>query len=230
MALSSSNLNLRIISALLLIPFVIGAIVAGGWIFGLFVSLAFGLCCGEWHAMSRRLSWGAIAFPAGLVYFAASFILFVLLRTEDENGLYLILTLMICVWASDTGAYVAGRAIGGPKMAPTISPNKTWSGLAGSVVAAAAALYILLYVAPHIAHIIPNTIKLTPSHAAMMLLYGGVIGYVGQAGDLLESWMKRQADMKDSGALIPGHGGILDRIDALLLVIPVFYAICRYGL
>jgi phosphatidate cytidylyltransferase len=110
--------------------------------------------------------------------------------------------LLAVVWSSDIGAYLAGRLIGGPKLAPRISPGKTWSGAAGGVAAvlavgvAAAALW--------------------PVPAAPVVAAAAVLGVAAQAGDLLESAVKRHFGVKDSGRLIPGHGGLLDRLDGLM--------------
>ena len=224
----ASNLSLRILSSLILIPVVFGAIFAGGWIFAICVALAFGITCGEWYNITSKTDRPFLYLISGLIYFAVSFILFTLLRIE-ESGLYLILTLMLCVWASDTGAYILGRLIGGPKMSPTISPKKTWAGMAGAILGSALTFAGCLLAAPELSGLIPNAIEVKAG-VPLLLLYGGLIGYVGQAGDLSISFMKRKAGVKDSGALIPDHGGILDRIDSLLLIVPVFVIVCRYGL
>lgn len=122
--------------------------------------------------------------------------------TKGEAGRFLVLWLFAVVWASDVGAYAAGRALGGPRLAPVLSPNKTWSGAVGGLVGAglvglAAALAVGVPLAPAIA------LSLVLSVAA-------------QLGDLAESLAKRRFGAKDSGALIPGHGGLLDRLDSLL--------------
>jgi phosphatidate cytidylyltransferase len=110
------------------------------------------------------------------------------------------------VWACDIGAFFAGRAIGGPKLAPRLSPNKTWAGLGGGVLAASVLALLL-----HRFEGLPLRLTLaTPLLAAF-----------AQAGDLFESWLKRQAGVKDSGNILPGHGGILDRLDGLVPVAPV---------
>lgn len=113
---------------------------------------------------------------------------------------------MALVWATDIGAYAAGRAIGGPKLAPAISPGKTWAGLAGGV-----ALASLFGAAMHRGYGLP--LRLTAATPALAVL--------AQAGDLYESWLKRRAGVKDSGSLLPGHGGIMDRLDGLVPVAPV---------
>lgn len=120
-----------------------------------------------------------------------------------------ILLLVLAVWAYDTGAYFAGRRIGGPRFLQHISPSKTWAGLAGGLVAATAVTGALLWALGE------------PPLAALVL--GPLIGLAAQAGDLAESMLKRAAGAKESGRLIPGHGGLLDRVDSFLFVAPVAY-------
>ena len=112
--------------------------------------------------------------------------------------------------ATDTGAYFAGRSIGGAKLAPRISPNKTWAGLIGGMIAASAVSLMLYPLMP-----LPNT-------ALSAILVGCFTALLGQAGDLFESWLKRRKGLKDSGSLLPGHGGILDRLDSYATVLPFF--------
>jgi len=112
------------------------------------------------------------------------------------------------VVATDVGAYFAGRGIGGAKLAPRISPSKTWAGLIGGVVCAATASWAVLWLAGEAGSI-------------WFVGFGGALAVVAQAGDLLESAVKRHFGVKDSGSLIPGHGGVLDRLDGFLTVTPV---------
>lgn len=131
-----------------------------------------------------------------------------------------VLGLVVC---TDTGAYFAGRAIGGPKIAPSISPSKTWAGLAGGM--AAAALWAMLYIL-FAAYVLSAMSPTGPSLAeafrttrvGMAALAGAGLAVAAQAGDFYESWLKRRAGVKDSGRLIPGHGGLFDRVDGLLPV------------
>ena len=116
----------------------------------------------------------------------------------------LVFWLMVVTWSTDIFAYFAGRSIGGPKLAPRISPNKTWAGLAGGFAGAALAGALLAWL-----------FALDP----LFYFAGGPLGIIAQAGDLYESWVKRRAGVKDSGSLLPGHGGVLDRLDGLLPVI-----------
>lgn len=153
---------------------------------------------------------------AGAVYVGLPILALLLIRRQEE-GIVFTLWALALVWMCDIGAYFCGRAIGGPKLAPAISPNKTWAGLGGGVAAAS-----LFGAAMHLAYGLPWRLTLaTP-----------VLAVVAQGGDLFESWLKRRAGVKDSGNLLPGHGGVLDRLDglvpvapiaALLVILPKFY-------
>lgn len=125
------------------------------------------------------------------------------------NSLNLILVLLVAVWVTDIGAYFVGRSLGGPKLAPRISPKKTWSGFLGGVTLAALAVASMPFILDFGA---------TEDHkkALIFLVSGGVLAAVSQCGDLLESHLKRRHGVKDSSRLIPGHGGILDRADGLM--------------
>lgn len=155
----------------------------------------------------------------GLLYIGFSMNVMVWLRNGSPDGLYHMLTLMFIVWASDTCAYFSGKAIGGPKLAPRISPKKTWAGFLGSSIGAgfvAAGLASSWVLTTFNVHTIGDM-----GQAAYFAL-GFVLAMFGQAGDLFISIFKRFYGVKDTGTLIPGHGGILDRIDALLLVALLF--------
>jgi len=146
-------------------------------------------------AASRRATTGA-----GLLYIGIpSFALLSLSWVWEA----LVFWVFVVTWATDIFAYFAGRAIGGPKLAPGISPNKTWAGLAGGVAGAALFGWLLA-----------SWFEMEP----FFLWMGGPMAVAAQAGDLFESWLKRRAGIKDSGSLLPGHGGVLDRLDGLLAV------------
>lgn len=145
----------------------------------------------------------AVWFAAGLPYLAFSAVALVYLRDLPGTGFVTMLYLIACVWGMDIGAYVTGRLIGGPKMAPAISPNKTWSGLIGGLVLAMLLSGGVLFL----------------SHSQKLfrgLFIALSLGLVAQLGDLFKSFFKRRAGVKDCGNLIPGHGGVLDRIDGLV--------------
>lgn len=145
---------------------------------------------------------------AGVPYVGLGCIALVGLRGDGEAGRENVLFLVAIVWASDIGAYLAGRLIGGPKLAPAISPSKTWAGMAGGLAAA-------LLVGGAAAR------ALEPAPIGPALVMAALLGLAAQAGDLLESWIKRRCHVKDSSRLIPGHGGLLDRVDGLLAAAPL---------
>jgi phosphatidate cytidylyltransferase len=151
------------------------------------------------------------------------------LRGDPAAGRANLLFLFLLIWASDIGAYLAGRLIGGPRLAPLISPGKTWSGAAGGIAAALAvgwgAAWILPMAGPMGAHLGGQTGgqaggHMGPGDPAWIAAVALGLCVIGQLGDLAESWAKRRFGVKDSGALIPGHGGLLDRLDALIAVAP----------
>jgi CDP-diglyceride synthetase len=145
----------------------------------------------------------------GFVWVSLPAIALLWLRADPVAGLPNTLFILAVVWGSDIGAYIVGRLAGGPKLAPAISPGKTWSGAVGGLASAVlAGLAVAACLSPEI----------SPSHA---IGPGIVLGIISQAGDLLESALKRHFGVKDSGHIIPGHGGLLDRLDALLAVAPV---------
>jgi phosphatidate cytidylyltransferase len=153
---------------------------------------------------------------AALFYIGLCGFSLILLRGADWAGLLNTLFMVLIVWASDTGAYLAGRAFGGPKLAPAISPGKTWSGAAGGLVAAilvgagAAAL-------------------LAPGGASRAAAIAAMLGLMSQAGDLLESAIKRRFGVKDSSSLIPGHGGLFDRLDGVMAAAPLATAFALWA-
>lgn len=156
---------------------------------------------------ARGFGWGNLL-ALGIPYLGVGAVALVWLRQAPASGLSNVVVLLLLVWASDIGAYVAGRAIGGRRLAPRISPGKTVSGAVGGLVAAVAVGGIAAMILG------PGGV---PWRA---MLFAGVTGCVAQAGDLFESLLKRQFGAKDSGSLIPGHGGLLDRLDALLAAAP----------
>ena len=151
--------------------------------------------------------WRALA--AGVPYAGVGVVALIWLRADAAAGLTNLLFLLLLVWASDIGAYVTGRLVGGPKLAPRISPGKTRSGAVGGLVAAVCVALVVAYA-------VQGTVQ--PGRVAAI---AAGLGIVAQAGDLLESMIKRHFGVKDSGTLIPGHGGLLDRVDALLTAAPV---------
>jgi phosphatidate cytidylyltransferase len=157
-----------------------------------------------------------------LFYLGLTLIPLPMLR-EASNGPSLLAFLFLTVWAGDTVAMYAGRRFGRRKMAPNLSPNKTWAGAIGSVMGAIAVAAILLALSSSLAQL--NSVRLSFADAPVWywLVLAVVVNVAAQVGDLAESALKRSAGVKDSGTLLPGHGGVLDRIDALLLAAPVLW-------
>lgn len=168
-------------------------------------------------ATSRKSLWAA----AGFLYTAVPAAAAIWLRFETELGAVVVLWLFAVIWSTDTGAYFTGKAVGGPKLAPIISPGKTWSGAAGGVAAASAAGGLVAWWA-----------GVEP--VWMLLLAGAVVSVAGQGGDLAISRIKRYFRIKDTSGLIPGHGGVLDRLDSTLSSLPLLavavYAVQEWGI
>ena len=163
-------------------------------------------------AMAAALSASAAGSPAswnglGPVYLGFPGLTLIWLRGGVAEGLWAVFVLFVAIWAADTGALVGGRLLRGPKLIPSLSPNKTWAGfLVGSL---AAAVCVAFYIA---------VIGGRPAEGAAI---GFALALIGHAGDLFESWVKRRVGRKNSGGLIPGHGGVLDRIDSILFAAPL---------
>jgi len=199
----------RVLSALVLAPLAFAALWYGfPWI-DLLAALAAPILAGEWIRLTRGR---AASRAAGLVYLMAGVIALLWLRHQSALGRETVIWLTACVWATDIGAYFVGSLVGGARLAPNISPNKTWAGLVGGMCWAAVAS-----AACGLAFAAGETWKLA--------IFGALLGAVGQMGDLLKSHAKRRAGVKDSGKLIPGHGGLLDRVDGLVAVLVAVAAV-----
>ena len=236
-------LKVRAISAVVLMPPVLGAVWVGGWAFALLVAVCAALMTWEWVRMTGdgefstlgRIVAGSLAAaclvtaaaPAlglalavgvailaglasrrawtlwGAVYAGLPSVALVWLRGDTDAGRDGLIALLLVVWAIDICAYASGRSIGGPLLAPAISPKKTWAGLVGGMIGAGLVGALLSSYMGHW-----EAMVAAPLCAALAV--------VEQAGDFLESWVKRRWGVKDSSGLIPGHGGVMDRVDGLL--------------
>ena len=192
-------------SALILIAAVALGIIsmALGYWAGAFGILAVATIVMMWVAPEYK--WYAMIGPA---YIGLPCLSLQYLRGDDDFGLMLTVWVMGLVWATDIGGYVFGKNIGGPKLAPRLSPNKTWAGLIGGVVSAA---------------IIGGGIAYFTEFSTVIgaFIISALLAVIAQIGDLFESGVKRRFGVKDSSRLIPGHGGVLDRVDGMLFVAPV---------
>ena len=165
---------------------------------------------------------GQLAFSLGAAYISLPLAaLSYLYRTGERDTREIVLWLIFVVWATDVGGYVVGKSIGGPKLAPKISPKKTWAGLIGAVCFAMIVAYVFaLYLKAHdtmLGDFVFNT--------KMLVLSSGLLALISQAGDLFESFIKRKLDIKDSSNLIPGQGGLFDRFDGLIFA-AIAVALC----
>ena len=217
----SRTFNRRVLSVIVLLPVTLLALYFGGIVFKIFVGIAFGIAIKEWLRMAVKTKRPLISSVLGVLYFILSFVAFIKLRTDFDQGLFFTITLMFGVWASDIAAYFTGKAIGGPKLAPKISPNKTWAGFIGGTIGSALMLLALDYFVPMFSGKMGlEVLPFAPLKFAFVI--GALFTVFGQIGDLGMSFIKRKVGVKDTGTLIPGHGGLLDRIDSLLLVTPFF--------
>ena len=241
-----SELRLRLISAAVGLPVLLAFVWAGGALFVGAAAAAAALAAREMLALLRAArvrrasanappaAWDetesvppvaegatgaaprdwAIA-ALGVCYVALPFAALILTRLGDA-GLQWVALAFLTTFATDTGAYAAGKAMGRRKLAPSVSPGKTWEGAAGGLLAAMSAAVGLV-------HLLDGV----ESRVWPALALGLAIGVAAQAGDLLESKLKRMAGAKNSGRLIPGHGGLLDRLDSLVPVFPLVYCASR---
>lgn len=205
-----SNLILRVISSAVLAPIAILVAWIGGVPFVVFWTVAASIVLWEWSALvknashvDKSLGWFAGWMIAGLVYAGVLLLSPIVLRGDPALGFVAMLFVFAIVWVTDIAAYFVGRAVGGPKLWPAVSPNKTWSGaVAGTLGGIAAGLLVVklagLVVAP------------------MLVIVALALSVAAQLGDLLESAIKRRFGAKDAGQLIPGHGGLMDRLDGFL--------------
>lgn len=215
-AAGKSDLMVRAGSALIMFAIAGTALWFGGLAFGLLLLVGGALVLVEWFALVRAMSLGSGAKAALsllgpiLVFGAMAGLWFI----RDQLGMTAALWVFGMVWATDIGAYFAGRAFGGARLAPRISPSKTWSGLIGGMIAALIA---------------SATIGDRAAIVGVPLWIGLFMGLLAQLGDLAQSWMKRRAGVKDSGKLIPGHGGLFDRVDGVLPVALLLGALAFAG-
>lgn len=182
----------------------LGAVMFSSWL-RLDYALMWLVACAAISALRRRSLVGVIETAGGAIYIGLPAAVFLWLRTRGVEGLETVLALFAVIWAADSFAYFGGKLIGGPKVAEGLSPKKTWSGIIVGVIAGAA--------------VGVGCGTLFHAHADMRVAWFGVgalIAFTGLMGDLIESFLKRRFGVKDASRLIPGHGGVLDRIDGLM--------------
>ena len=197
----------RILSSIILIPLIIFLIIEGGIIFNIVLFICFFLTLFEWHNMSKKYN----HYLPGIFFLIFSFISIYLLRNKfNEEYIYLLFVLFICI-ATDIGGYVIGNLIKGPKLSK-ISPKKTYSGMIGGFLFTIIFSYFFLKF---------PLFEFNKNITLEILIFIIVISAISQVGDILVSYFKRVSKIKDTGKIIPGHGGILDRIDGMIFAIPL---------
>lgn len=205
---TKSDLPVRLASAIVMLVIAGGALYLGGWVWLIFVGVVAATCVNELVRLIRKAFgrglWQTIGELSGVIYILAAAL------SLANLPIAVLLGVIGVVIATDVGAYFSGRTIGGPKIAPKISPSKTWAGLIGGatlagVVSGSFFLYNL------------GEIRFSPM-LIIAFAIGAALAVLAQCGDFFESWLKRQAGVKDSSNLIPGHGGVFDRIDGMMPV------------
>jgi phosphatidate cytidylyltransferase len=215
-----SELLKRFISSVILFPIFIFLILDGSIFFILFILVCLIISFYEWNNLVKKNDYIK---GIGFVFLIFSFYSIYELRTKFENNyLYLLIIFLICV-TTDTGGYIFGRVFKGPKLTK-ISPNKTYSGMIGSYVLTLLSLIIFNNL------FLEETFNLKNNAIYNLLIFGTVVSFISQLGDLVISYFKRIYKIKDTGKIIPGHGGLLDRIDGMIFAFPIYYLINLTGL
>lgn len=217
-SVATSDLPKRAASAVIMLAAAGAALWQGGAVLASFITLVALACFVEFVLLVVRatpnLAFRLAAILAGAAYIGLA------AAGLAGLGLYHIVAVLGIVIFTDTCAYFAGRTIGGPKIAPKISPSKTWAGLVGGMAGSAAWLVAFMAAAHNTQGgvAVAEDLGIGTGEAATWALVGAILAVAAQAGDFFESWLKRRAGKKDSSNLIPGHGGVFDRIDGLLPV------------
>ena len=210
----------RFISSIVLIPLVSFIIIQGGYLFITFISICFLITCYEWYLMTKKKKYNIL----GYFFLIFSFLTVYLIRNnfEDKSLSFFLLIITICI-STDIGGYIFGKIIRGPKLIKKISPNKTYSGMFGSFLLSI--LFIVIINNNFISFLIDLNIYSLMNFSIILL-----ISLVSQIGDIILSYFKRLSKVKDTGKIIPGHGGILDRIDGMIFAFPFSYFLIILGI
>ena len=194
----------RVLSSLILMPLTIFFVIKGSFIFDIFITTCFLIACYEWSIISKKKAY----YIWGFIFLILSFYTIFKLRIDDYWPILFIVT--ICV-AVDIGGYVFGKIFKGPKLTK-LSPNKTYAGMIGSYIFSIVSGFIFI-----------NEIYLIMTPSFYTLLFIFLVSTTSQLGDIIVSFFKRESKIKDTGKIIPGHGGLLDRIDGMIFAFPVSY-------
>ena len=208
------ELKSRILSSMVLIPFSLFFIIKGSYFFNLFILICLIISLYEWYLMSKSKFYNI----PGYLFLFISFLTLYILRNNTDFGLSTIIIILIICVSTDTGGYIFGKIFKGPKIIK-ISPNKTYSGMFGSFLFSI--IFISLYLNYNNTYIIDSA-KIISLMDFMFII---IISSISQIGDIFVSFFKRKSKIKNTGKLIPGHGGILDRIDGMIFAFPASYLI-----
>ena len=210
--MKTNEFQKRLLSSIILIPLTLICIYQGSILFNFFLLILLILSIYEWKKISNK----KFLFIFGLIFLFFSFYTAYEIRNAfNYNGLFIFLFLTIICVSSDLGGYTFGKIFKGPKLTK-ISPNKTYSGVLGSFVLSIILTSFFVY---RIEYLEITILELNINLIILII----VLSFISQTGDLLISYFKRKSNLQDTGNLIPGHGGILDRIDGIIFVIPTFY-------
>lgn len=216
-----SNPLKRIISGVILAPLVVYILLNGGISFFVMIMLLFLLMFYEWVILTAKFKQPLLWWIFGFFYLGFSCFVMLFLERFRYNFLGFdnipvhLFIIVFLVWINDIFSYIFGKAIGGPKLVPKISPGKTWAGTIGGISACVFVFFVMYYLTSSASEQIPSDIY------SIALSLHILIPIIALCGDLFESWIKRKAGVKDSGNLIPGHGGVLDRMDGLVMVMNI---------
>ena len=218
----NKELYKRILSSIILIPLTLVIIVTGSYLFNFFILLCLIITIYEWYLMSKKRSYSKY----GYFFLLFSFYSVYFVRNElGDNGLYLFLVILIICVCTDIGGYLFGKVFKGPKLT-SISPKKTYSGVIGGYLFSIIFIGLFFNYVDDISEItnIKFTAKELPFNYFFLTIF---ISTVSQLGDIVVSYFKRKSKIKDTGKIIPGHGGLLDRIDGMIFAFPATYLIFK---
>ena len=208
-----SEIIKRILSSVILIPIGLFFIIKGSFIFTFFILILFIIAAYEWNNMTKKKNYKI----PGFIFLLISMYLTILLRGNTDYDLYIFLcTILICV-STDIGGYIFGNLFKGPKINKIISPNKTYSGSMGSFFLS----IVIVYIFSQNAYLISIDIEVYFGRNEFISIL--LISKISQIGDFIVSFFKRKSKKKNTGSIIPGHGGLLDRIDGMLFALPFGY-------
>ena len=204
----------RLLSTIILIPLSLFFIIKGSYFFNFFILICLIIAFYEWYLMSKKKLYNV---PGYIVIFLSFYSLYILRHDTDSNLAITILILIICV-STDIGGYVFGKILKGPKLTK-ISPNKTYSGMIGSFFISV--IFSSIYLNYYNIHIIASAGIIS----FLDFIFVIVVSTISQMGDIFISYFKRKSKIKNTGKIIPGHGGLLDRIDGMIFAFPSAYLI-----